>query len=251
MSDPATRDASAFERTRAYFVHVYTASGVVFAFLAAAEVASHGRTDPRWVFLWLAGAVFVDATDGPLARCWNVKKLAPTIDGRTIDDLLDYITFAFVPLLLVWKMEWVPAPGAVFVVPAMLASLLGFANTEAKQEEEGFFVGFPSYWNIAAFYVGLWAELYGAAGQWASGIAILVLTALTVLPVRFLYPNRAPAPWRSVIIVGGVAWLGLLLWMLPAYPPLGSGISTGLMLVSLIFPAFYLALSAVLDVRSR
>lgn len=58
------------ERVRAYAVHVYTASGVVFAFLAAAETCAP-RPDPVQVFLWLALAVLVDATDGPLARRWK------------------------------------------------------------------------------------------------------------------------------------------------------------------------------------
>ena len=40
--------------------------------------------------------------------------LAPDIDGRTIDDIVDYLTFTFIPMLLVWRMGWVPfAPGLV------------------------------------------------------------------------------------------------------------------------------------------
>jgi membrane protein YdbS with pleckstrin-like domain len=39
--------------------------------------------DARRVFLWLFIAVFVDATDGPLARKMGVKTVLPQIDGRT------------------------------------------------------------------------------------------------------------------------------------------------------------------------
>src|SRR5687768_1198770 len=94
--------------------------------------------DERIVFVWLVVAVMIDAADGPLARAWDVKRFAPDIDGRTIDDIVDYLTFTFIPLLLVWRMGWVPfAPGlagAVWIVPALLASLLGFANVGAKDE---------------------------------------------------------------------------------------------------------------------
>lgn len=242
----SSSDATLAKKVRAYSVHVYTALGVVFAFLATVEVAS-AAPDARLVFLWLAVAGVIDATDGPLARRWDVKKYAWRIDGRTIDDILDYLTFAFIPLLLVWKMEWVVEPTGLWVVPAMLASLLGFANTGAKQEEQGFFLGFPSYWNIVAYYLGLWVALYGTAGAYLATGALVLLTALTLLPVRFVYPNLAPAPWRGVVLGGSVAWLLLLFAMLPFYPDVPGWLMWG----SLIYPAFYVGLSVVLDVRER
>src|SRR5918994_5941410 len=143
-------------RFAAALVHVYTASGVLLALAATIEICS-AAPDPRYVFLALAAAVMVDATDGPLARRADVKRWMPSIDGRTIDDIVDYLTFTFVPLLLVWRMGWLPAPASAYVVIALVASLLGFAHREAKQEADGFFRGFPSYWNVYAFYAGLWA----------------------------------------------------------------------------------------------
>ena len=168
---------------RAWLVHLYTASGVVFALLATLE------TDPRRVFVWLIVAVLIDATDGPMARRFEVKRVLPQIDGRTIDDIVDYLTFTFVPLLVVLRQQWVPEPAIAFVAPAMMASLLGFANTGAKNEERGYFLGFPSYWNIVAFYLGIIA----ASGLlWLNGIVVLALAVLTILPGKFVYPNLAP-----------------------------------------------------------
>src|ERR1041384_231012 len=207
-------------RARAYAVHLLTSSGVVAAFLAVAELLD-GSPDERVVFAWLAVAVVIDAMDGPLARAWDVKRFAPDIDGRTIDDIVDYLTFTFVPLLLVWRMGWVPyAPGiaaVVWIAPALIASLLGFANVGAKDEAAGYFRGFPSYWNIAAFYIGLAFHGLGEAGQWVNGVALLGLAALTVSPVRFLYPNLAPRPWKLPVMLGAVVWLALLLGMLLVY----------------------------------
>ena len=233
-------------KVRAYAVHVLTASGVVFAFLATAELFA-AAPDPRWVFFWLAVAGFIDAVDGPLARMWDVKTHAARIGGRIMDNIVDYLTFTFIPLLLIWRMGWVPAPEALWIVPAMAASLFGFANTGAKQAAQGFFLGFPSYWNIVAYYVGVWAVQFGADGTVAAAMAIVVLTVLTVVPVRFIYPNRATRPWRWPIIIGGVAWVGLLLALLPMYP----AIPVWLMLVSLVYPVFYLGLSAYLDATDR
>jgi len=260
--DASARERAAYlgKKTRAYLVHVYTAGGVAFAFLAAAEIASGGSAagtsvpndtpDPQWVFLWLLIAGVIDATDGPLARRWNVKVRAPRIGGDVIDDIVDYLTFTFLPLLLVWRMGWLPAPVGLWVCVAMVVSLLGFANIAAKQTEGGFFRGFPSYWNIVAFYIGLLAENY-PWGEMASLVVLLVLSVLTLAPVRFLYPNRTEPPWRAVVIWGAVGWTVLLLVMLMTYPNLPGWATGWLLPLSLGYPAFYFGLSFYLDVRSR
>jgi phosphatidylcholine synthase len=233
-------------RARAYAVHVFTASGGVAAFLAVAELLDEAP-DERVVFAWLVVAVVIDAVDGPLARAWDVKRFAPDINGRTIDDIVDYLTFTFVPLLLVWRMGWVPfAPGILgvaWIVPALLASLLGFANVGAKDEAAGYFRGFPSYWNIAAFYAGLAFYGFGETGQWLNGVILLALAALTVSPVRFLYPNLTPRPWKLPVMLGAAAWLVVLLAMLTIYRQ----VPAWLVAVSLIYPVFYAALSVLID----
>jgi phosphatidylcholine synthase len=233
-------------RARAYAVHLLTASGVAAAFLAVAELFDDAP-DERVVLAWLAVAVVIDGVDGPFARAWDVKRFAPAIDGRTIDDIVDYLTFTFIPLLLVWRMGWVPfAPGligAVWIVPAMMASLLGFANLGAKDEAAGYFRGFPSYWNVAAFYAGLAFHGLGETGQWLNGVVLLVLAVLTLSPVRFLYPNLAPRPWKLPVMFGAAAWLAVLLGMLVVY----RRVPGWLVWVSLIYPAFYATLSILLD----
>jgi phosphatidylcholine synthase len=234
------------QRIAAYAVHVFTASGVVLALLAADEVAAPAPS-PRLVFLYLAIQVLIDALDGPMARAVHIKTRAARIDGRTIDDIVDYLTYTFIPLLLVWRMGWVPSPGGWWVAPAMVASLFGFANTAAKDEQGGFFLGFPSYWNIVAFYCGIWHALAGPAGASVNAIVIVALTILTVLPVRFIYPNLAPRPWKMPTMIGALVWLVLLGWMWIDYPTP----PRWLMWASLIYPGFYMALSAWLDVQAR
>ncbi|WP_263834960.1 CDP-alcohol phosphatidyltransferase family protein [Salinibacter sp.] len=236
-------------KVRAYFVHLFTASGVAFAFLAMREVV-RVDLDPRWVFGWLTLAVLIDAADGPLARLWDVKLYASRILGKTIDLIVDYLTFTFIPLTLVWRMDWLPGWDGLWVTLAMVASLLGFANTAAKQSQEGFFLGFPSYWNVVAYYVGLLAVEYGAVGAYMSLGSVLTLTVLTLMPVRFVYPNAAPPPWRAIVTVGGVAWLGLLLALLPTFPELPAWGGDWVLGVSFVYPAFYFGLSGWLDWNS-
>jgi phosphatidylcholine synthase len=231
------------QKIAAYGVHVFTASGVILAMLAADE-ATAPSPQPKLVFAYLAIQVLIDALDGPLARAVHINERAPRIDGRKIDDIVDYLTYTFIPLLLVWRMGWLPRLGGWYVAPAMVASLFGFANTAAKDEKGGFFLGFPSYWNIVAFYVGIWRPM---AGPWPGEVVILVLTILTVLPVRFIYPNLAPRPWKWPVMAGAMVWAVMLAWMWIDYP----SPPAWLMWVSLIYPAFYVALSVWLDRRAR
>lgn len=232
---PRHRWHTRWAQARAAALHLYTACGALLALLATIQICAPAP-DPRRVFALLAAAVLVDATDGPLARRWEVKRWLPAIDGRTIDDIVDYLTYTFVPLLLVWRMGWVPEPGLVWVAPPLLASLFGFANTGIKDEAGGFFLGFPSYWNIVAFYAGLVHWLYGPA---VNAAALVLLAVATVLPIRFLYPNLAPHPWRRPVIAGAFLWLAALLWMLPVYPQ----IPAWALWLSLAYPAFYVWLS--------
>ena len=225
------------ERVAAWLVHLYTATGVVFALLATLEVCAE-RPDPRMVFIWLTIAVLIDATDGPLARRFEVKRVLPHMQGRTIDDIVDYLTFTFIPMLLIARMEWVPYPALLFVIPPLVTSVLGFANAGAKDESGGFFLGFPSYWNIIAFYIGIAADrnLHGLN----AGV-LLALSVLTVLPIGFIYPNLAPRRWKPAILGGAFAWLVMVAAMVPAYPRP----SLWLVGLSLIYPAFYTVVSVV------
>lgn len=222
-------------RAAAWFVHLYTASGIIFALLATLEICDP-QPDPRRVFIWLTIAVLIDATDGPLARRFQVKKVLPHMQGRTIDDIVDYLTFTFIPMLLIARLEWVPQPTLLFVAPALMTSLLGFANSGAKDEEAGFFLGFPSYWNIVAFYLGI-AAAHGLL--WLNAIVVLALAALTVMPVAFIYPNLAPRRWKAAIMIGAFVWLAMIAAMLPRYPhpPMW------LVWLSLVYPVFYTVIS--------
>lgn len=224
-------------RVAAWLVHLYTASGVVFALLATLETCAPAP-DARMVFIWLTIAVLVDATDGPLARRFEVKRVLPHIHGRTIDDIVDFLTFTFIPMLLIVRLDWVPWPALLFVVPPLITSLLGFANAGAKDESGGFFLGFPSYWNIVAFYLGIGAahDLHGLN----AGV-LLALSVLTMLPIGFIYPNLAPRRWKALILGGAFVWLVLVAAMFPSYPRP----SLWLVAVSLIYPVFYTVVSVV------
>ena len=125
----------------AWFVHLYTASGIVLAFLAARAIIDF---DYRTAFVWLWIQVVVDATDGYLARLVRVRERIPWFDGAKLDDIADYLTYVFVPALFVWRGALVPNAWALPVAAAMLlSSAYGFNRNDAKTPDH-FFTGFPS-----------------------------------------------------------------------------------------------------------
>jgi phosphatidylcholine synthase len=222
----------------AWLVHAYTASGIVLAFLATRATF---RGDYRTAFFWLALQVAVDATDGVLARRAQVSRRIPWFDGAKLDDIVDYLTYVFVPAIVLWHAALVPEPWSFVVVAALLlSSAYGFNTADAKTSDH-FFTGFPSYWNIVVFY------LLVAGFSGVTNAAILLAFAILVfVPIRYIYPSRTVA-WRAMTMISGTAWGASLLVMLWTYP----AVSRPLFWASLAYPVYYFALSLYLGVRPR
>jgi len=224
----------------AWLAHLYTASG---AATALAAVLALDTGDLRATFLWLALAVLIDATDGVLARALTVKERLPWFDGAMLDNLVDYLTYVFVPALIVVKAGLVPPPLALPLGAAMLiASGYGFSRADAKvATTDHFFTGFPSYWNIVAVYLVDW-RLPAAA----NAVILAVLVVLVFVPLRYVYPSRTVA-WRPATIALGTLWgvcLTAVIWRLPG----GGGVWSWL---ALVFPVYYVALSLRLNLDER
>src|SRR5436189_1555154 len=136
---------SRFRTAAAALVHVYTASGAVLAFIGVRAVL---QRDDRLAFLTMLAATAIDSSDGMFARLARVKAVLPTVDGARIDDIVDYITFVFLPMLLIERSGALPSGFALPVVTIVLvSSAFGFSLTDAKTADH-FFTGFPSYWNV-------------------------------------------------------------------------------------------------------
>ena len=221
-----------------WLAHLYTASGAVLAFLAAADIFEH---DYRTAFFWLYLQVAVDATDGVLARAARVAERTPWFNGAKLDDIVDYLCYVFVPALFVWRSLLVPDQWAVGVAAAMLlSSAYGFNREDAKTSDH-FFTGFPSYWNIVVFYLFI-ARL----PAWINAAILVALAVMVFVPIRYLYPSRGAAYQRLTNVLG-VIWAVLMLIMLWQFP----AVSRTVFIASLVFPLYYAVLSFVLEARRR
>jgi phosphatidylcholine synthase len=245
-----TRPTSTFEKFLGWCVHAYTALGLVAAGLIAVLLVRGGADAFRWSFLLMAAATIVDSTDGTLARKVRIKEVVPGFDGRRLDDIVDFLNYTFLPLLLIWRAGILPTGYEPWLFLPLLASVYGFCQVQAKTDD-GYFLGFPSLWNLVALYLYV-LHLYGMVqGSWVSLATVIVLALLTFVPIRHLYPSQ-PGLLNRVSMIAGALWtplVGWLIWKLPggAEPRL-SGTTFQLALLSFLYPLYYLGVSWAISV---
>lgn len=242
---PARRRVRLRPRVRqalAWCVHFYTATGLIVAAAMLVAILRGGPDSFRVAFILMVVATLIDATDGAFARLVRVKEVLPGFDGRRLDDLVDFQTYVTLPLLLIWKAGLLPPGAEGWLTVPLLAAAYGFCQVEAKTSD-GYFLGFPSYWNIVAFY------LYALQPPPAVTIGLLLAFAvLTFVPCRYLYPTQ-PGRLNRFTNRLGMVWAAVLvfvLWLMPADPPAGDTVDGRTRLVvwaSLFFPAYYFAVS--------
>ena len=214
--------------TAAWGVHLFTASGAVLGALALVAISA-GALD-RAALLMLA-ALLIDSVDGTLARKVGVSEVLPNIDGRRLDDIVDYLNFVIVPVvfmlgsghLLHWSLAAAP----------ILASAYGFSQENAKTDDD-FFLGWPSYWNVVAIYLWL-LQISPLAGS----ILAVLLSIAVFVPIKYIYPSKLTV-LRKTTAAGGLVWGGLM--TLAVIAPEWSG-QFRLLGISLAYPAYYLGLS--------
>jgi phosphatidylcholine synthase len=196
--------------TAAWLVHLFTASGVVIAFLA---LEATWRGEWRLALLWLLAALAVDGVDGTLARWARVKEHVPRIDGEAFDLIVDYLNYVFVPAIFICRAGLVPEALALPLAAAiLLSSVYVFVRRDMKTQDN-YFRGFPALWNVVALYL-----FVAQPGPMAGAIAVTVLAVMSFAPIRFVHPFRVLdyQPWlQAIAVLWAVATLALL-W--PGWP---------------------------------
>lgn len=218
------------QKLLAWSVHALTASGALFGTGALVATA---RDEPTTACLLMLLALFVDSIDGTLARAVRVTVHTPQINGRRLDDMVDFLNFVVVPVFFLWRTDAVLHPA--WLAAPILASAYGFSREDAKTEDD-FFLGFPSYWNILAIYLWLLGVAPTAGTIWVAALSIGVL-----VPTKYLYPSKVePMGLRVALGVGALAWTGALVVCL-GWPDAAQPLYV--LEASLLYPAWYMALS--------
>lgn len=216
-------------RVLAWGVHLFTGLGLVAAAGIAACIVDR-KYDAAFALMLVA--TLIDALDGTLARAARVSKVLPEFDGRRLDDIIDFQTYTSLPLFLLWRADIIPAP---YLVLPLLASAYGFCRKQAKTDD-GYFLGFPSYWNVVAFY------FYHLRPGWGGVALITALAIFTFVPTRYLYPSQ-PGRLNRVTVGLAIPWTLMLLAVCFE--------RRDLILPSLYFPIFYMVASWWVTLRRR
>ena len=182
----------------AYLVHIFTALGVVFGFLAL--VATVNEKIPE-AFLWLALALFVDGVDGTLARAVNVKENTPEIDGATLDHIIDYLNYVVVPVFIFYTLGMAPESYLLLLsATILLVSCFTFTNTNIKTDDF-YFSGFPANWNIVVLYFYIFES-----PEWINFIFVILFCVLSFIPFKYVHPFRV-VEFRKITLMITSIWM--------------------------------------------
>ncbi len=218
----------------AWAVHLYTAAGAVAGIITLDLIA---RGDFHGALIVMAIALFVDSTDGPLARVLNVRARLPLFDGSLLDNVVDYLTYVAIPVFFMLRSGIVADDRRGLAVASfiMVASAYAFCRTDAKTADH-YFRGFPSYWNLAAFYL-----FCLRLPLWANAGLLSALAIMEFLPIKFIYPNRTE-PLRRLTLTLACIWAAVTALMLPSAP----SYNPLMLYTSLAFILYYFAMSFAL-----
>ena len=189
--------------TKALLVHLFTASGAVFAMLAMLAAS-----EEKWslMFLWLIVAFAVDGIDGPLARKYDVRQNASRFDGVLLDLIIDYLTYVFIPAFALFKSGLLPGwTGWAAIIIITFASAVYFCDTNMKTKDNSF-SGFPGCWNMLVIV------LFALSPNFWISIALVTALAVSMfLPLKFVHPVRTKR-WRVISLPIALLWVFFAGW---------------------------------------
>lgn len=214
------------QKVLAWSVHLFTASGLLAGFMAILAI---NKADYRETMFWLLVALVIDGIDGTFARLFKVKEVLPNVQGKNIDYVIDFATYAIIPAYMMYQVQLVPEGwnlSATFLILMVSAIYYGI---DGMVSEDDYFVGFPVMWNMVAFLL-VFVVQFSPVGNL---LAILFFAVLHFVPLKFAYPShRSRYFWPT--IAASVVFLGGLLLIVWIYPERNAWL-TGAVVASIIY----------------
>lgn len=231
-----TITVSKTRRLTGWSIHMFTASGAVVGLLSLLAIYERQYLTTFWLMI---AAILIDAVDGMLARLIKIKTVVPEINGELLDNIVDFLNYTIVPAFFLLVTNLLPIEWRFCcVIVITLSSAYQFSQVDAKTQDH-FFKGFPSYWNIAVFYLFFWQW-----NPWTNMSILLALAVLSFIPIKYVYPSRLDYLTRRVslqlsMLLATILWgltIAGLLWI---YPHTNSM----LVLISMSYLILYVGLS--------
>ena len=219
-----------------WIAHLYTATGAVIALLATGMTFAHNF---RAVFIYFVVATFIDSTDGVLARALKVKERLPDFDGAKLDDIIDYLMYVFIPALVVWQADLVPA--AFPICAAMvLSSAYGFAQAKPRSSRPITSSPASRRTGTSSSSISTCCSSRSAPTRSSSRCSRCSSSCRFDTSIR---RERWRCKWPTLVL--GTMWAVVFTWMIWRLPAVDGPWT----MISLVFPVYYFALSLWLQFR--
>lgn len=202
-------------RILGWLIHIFTASGATMGLFALWSIHQHHELQALW---FMGAAILIDAVDGMFARLVKVKEVVPEIDGALLDNIVDFFNYTMVPCFFLLCTDLLPQEWRIITIMAItFSSAYQFTQVDAKTTDH-FFKGFPSYWNIAVFYLFFWQT-----SNMTNMIVLVALALFSFVPIKYVYPSRLDFLTDNkylrvgmvfTTVLWGMATAGLL-WLYP------------------------------------
>lgn len=173
-------------------VHLFTSSGIVAGFMAMLAIMAYHWQEAA---IWLIVCQIIDGVDGTLARRFRIKEVLPDWNGKNIDYVVDFCTYALIPALFMYQADLFPQNLDICAAAAVLLTSAMYYGKEGMVSSDNYFIGFPVLWNAVAVYlVFVW--------HWSPAvnfIFVLCLCVLHFIPIKFPYPSQMSSFRRLTI----------------------------------------------------
>jgi phosphatidylcholine synthase len=186
--------------------------------------------------LWLWVCFIIDGLDGTFARLANVKETLPDWDGKTIDYVIDFCTYAVIPAYFMYEAPMLgeawrfPIAAIVLLTSAMYYGKMGMVSTD------NYFIGFPVLWNFVIFYQFFVFQ----TSETTNIITTLLLCVLHFVPIKVPYPSQSLGfRWlHMVALTVAILSNALLLYYYPAVNSILNGLSMLFLAYVTVWSAF-------------
>lgn len=198
-----------------WMVHLLTASGLIIGMAAAVTINAGQYRD---ALLLLVLTIVIDAIDGPLARMVMVKKYIKDFDGTLLDNIVDFITWVFLPCYLMIQAQMLPErEGFIAAAIILICAAYQFCCSDVKTYSSTF-KRWPSAWSILVILMFIWQ-----AKAWLIWTAIIACVVLSLIPIYYIHPFQKNRLFKSKTMVtllrmGTIAFVGSMIYALIGYP---------------------------------
>ena len=198
------------QKTLAWSVHIFTASGLLTGFMAILAI---NEKDWRSAMFWLLAALVIDGIDGTFARMFRVKEVLPFMDGKTIDYVIDFATYAIIPAYFFYEAELVTQDWRLPLTFLILMVSALYYGKEGMVSADNYFVGFPVLWNMVVFYL----VFVLSCSPLMNALLVVFFAILHFVPIKFAYPSQA-SRLKGVTIAATLVFLIALPLLVYYYP---------------------------------